>query len=638
MKDGKTPSADAGQPRQQEQAQEAVDDERNPPSKEKHKGPREKGLKIIFLSSDTGGGHRASSESLAKQFQIYFPGSTYEIIDVLADSCFPYNASIPAYKHLSQNPMQWKLVYEISNSRAHNFITDMHMAVMSEERIRKRILSLEPDAVVSVHPLMTNVPQIACRNISRQTGKRLPIYTVVTDLGSAHCTWFSRGCDKMYIASEQIRNLAQSRGKVKEQQIVMTGLPIRHDFAVEAEALGGRTTPEGQAYQKLMRQKLDIDSDRRVVLLMGGGEGVGSLASVAEALYIEFVLRGVDAAVLVVCGRNKVLKEELATKDWDGAVEECEERSRKRHTSQMKETCFSSTVVPMDLTSVVPERCFAPGVVETFEKLKHAPTKLILPLVTSNSNLEAYGIFSSSRSPVGSLPITPEDSSDEEIDEEKSLNCGDAVSQSIVIGDSDDFIFDVPPNTPKGKVDVIGLGFITNMAEYMVATDILVSKAGPGTIAEAASVGLPVMLTNYLPGQEEGNVSFVVDGQFGEYCDKPPLIAKTLADWLTNPEKLAEMSLAATACGKPMAAAEIAMDIGDQVLHIMDQNECASNISLVSSSDEEQQQKPLEPIKVQKHQNCVKECSREEETVRAEAANTIMNASSLLDLAALDSS
>jgi len=50
-----------------------------------------------------------------------------------------------------------------------------------------------------------------------------------------------------------------------------------------------------------------------------------------------------------------------------------------------------------------------------------------------------------------------------------------------------------------GNVDVVGLGFISNMAEYMVAADILVTKAGPGTIAEATSVGLPVMITRFVP-------------------------------------------------------------------------------------------------------------------------------------------
>ena len=57
----------------------------------------------------------------------------------------------------------------------------------------------------------------------------------------------------------------------------------------------------------------------------------------------------------------------------------------------------------------------------------------------------------------------------------------------------EDTASDEPP--VKGQVDVVPLGFITSMPEYMVAADVLVSKAGPGTIAEAASVGLPVMMT-----------------------------------------------------------------------------------------------------------------------------------------------
>ena len=42
-----------------------------------------KGLKVLFLSSDTGGGHRASAESLARQFQLLYPGSTYDLLDVV---------------------------------------------------------------------------------------------------------------------------------------------------------------------------------------------------------------------------------------------------------------------------------------------------------------------------------------------------------------------------------------------------------------------------------------------------------------------------------------------------------------------------------------------------------------------------
>lgn len=37
-------------------------------------------------------------------------------------------------------------------------------------------------------------------------------------------------------------------------------------------------------------------------------------------------------------------------------------------------------------------------------------------------------------------------------------------------------------------------GFVNNMAEYMVACDCIISKAGPGTIAEAMICGIPIVL------------------------------------------------------------------------------------------------------------------------------------------------
>ena len=49
----------------------------------------------------------------------------------------------------------------------------------------------------------------------------------------------------------------------------------------------------------------------------------------------------------------------------------------------------------------------------------------------------------------------------------------------------------------------------------MAASNLLVTKAGPGTIAEAMILGLPLVLSTFLPGQESGNVPFVVDGGFG---------------------------------------------------------------------------------------------------------------------------
>ena len=64
-------------------------------------------------------------------------------------------------------------------------------------------------------------------------------------------------------------------------------------------------------------------------------------------------------------------------------------------------------------------------------------------------------------------------------------------------------------------------GFEQRMPEMMQAATILVTKAGPSTIAEAANAGLPLVLYSCLPGQEEGNVEYVVTGGLGRWAPGP---------------------------------------------------------------------------------------------------------------------
>jgi len=124
-----------------------------------------------------------------------------------------------------------------------------------------------------------------------------------------------------------------------------------------------------------------------------------------------------------------------------------------------------------------------------------------------------------------------------------------------------------------GQVDVVGLGFVNDMAKYMVASDVLVTKAGPGTIAEAAALGLPMMLTSFLPGQEAGNVNIVLDGGFGDFCDEPWGIAEEVACWLRDEPLMDIMSEAASEVGCPDAASDIVLDIGATTHRMMEIDE-----------------------------------------------------------------
>jgi UDP-N-acetylglucosamine:LPS N-acetylglucosamine transferase len=162
---------------------------------------------------------------------------------------------------------------------------------------------------------------------------------------------------------------------------------------------------------------------------------------------------------------------------------------------------------------------------------------------------------------------------------EASVQVGNSIIEPVINLDNSAVALVESLEAKAGKVTVVGLGFVERMAEYMVAADILVSKAGPGTISEAAALSLPVLLTSFLPGQEEGNVNYVVDGGFGAYCpDSDPIgMSEELCMWLKDEAKMTVLSKAAHRFGAPYAARDIAKSIGESTLKWIELNDEQTN-------------------------------------------------------------
>ncbi len=71
-------------------------------------------------------------------------------------------------------------------------------------------------------------------------------------------------------------------------------------------------------------------------------------------------------------------------------------------------------------------------------------------------------------------------------------------------------------------------GFVQNMPEIMHASDVIITKAGPGTICEALACHLPILLSGYVPGQEEGNVDYVTSNEVGTLAMDPATLVDAL--------------------------------------------------------------------------------------------------------------
>lgn len=103
------------------------------------------------------------------------------------------------------------------------------------------------------------------------------------------------------------------------------------------------------------------------------------------------------------------------------------------------------------------------------------------------------------------------------------------------------------------------LGFVQTMPDLMRAADVVVTKAGPGTIAEALACELPIILTGAIPGQEVANIDYVVRNQVGRLAPTPAEVVEA-ARALCQPDSalLATMRANARRISRPRASFDIA--------------------------------------------------------------------------------
>ncbi len=84
------------------------------------------------------------------------------------------------------------------------------------------------------------------------------------------------------------------------------------------------------------------------------------------------------------------------------------------------------------------------------------------------------------------------------------------------------------------------LGFTDKIPEYFRAVDLLVTKAGPGTLAEADAAQLPVVVYDYVPGQERGNVDFVRHNGLGVIAlHGASTVVSAVRTLISTPDRLA---------------------------------------------------------------------------------------------------
>jgi processive 1,2-diacylglycerol beta-glucosyltransferase len=106
----------------------------------------------------------------------------------------------------------------------------------------------------------------------------------------------------------------------------------------------------------------------------------------------------------------------------------------------------------------------------------------------------------------------------------------------------------------QSTVSFTPIGFTTEMDELMTAANLFVGKPGGLTTSEVLAKGLPMVIINPIPGQEERNSDHLLEEGAALRSNNLPALAHKIDTLIDTPGKLARMSENARAMGKPAAA------------------------------------------------------------------------------------
>lgn len=120
----------------------------------------------------------------------------------------------------------------------------------------------------------------------------------------------------------------------------------------------------------------------------------------------------------------------------------------------------------------------------------------------------------------------------------------------------------------KSGFDAQVYTFYSNMAELYQKTDLVISRSGGGTLSEITALGLPAILiplpsaaeqhqhANAIPLAEAGAALLIPEKELGQQ------LALSIRTLVTNPNQLASMANQSRSLGKPRAAYDIALELG----------------------------------------------------------------------------
>lgn len=249
-------------------------------------------VRILVLTSSTGGGHDARAEAFAEWcFQLYRHDVDVRIEQMLENSSVINRTGVNIYNWIQRrSPWMHKIFYTVVealsflNRSSVTFGRHFYLQVLQEYR---------PHLVLSVHDCLNRGYFQLARDVLGEAQVRTATYCGEFSGGWGYSrNWIEPSVDLYFSRTPTARDYAVKKGIPAERALVRGYLmrPVAHLERISAQQRG--------AY---LEKRLGLRSDRFTVFLATGGNGANNHFALLPTL-----LRYADRCqAVVICGHNK---------------------------------------------------------------------------------------------------------------------------------------------------------------------------------------------------------------------------------------------------------------------------------------------------------------------------------------------
>ena len=249
--------------------------------------------KYIFFYLKTGGGHIAPARSVANYLAKYKNEETETLlIDGLEKSKKFARAIVEGGYRILQSKTKWifTIIYAVHKFKPVAYLSAWLVTINVIKLSESVILKEKPDKIVVFHFFLIN----PVYKVLKKHGLNIPVITVVTDPFTPHPLWFLRKNQNLIVFSEQLKNRCIQNG-MNGNLINVFPFILDEKFSIPPSA------EEVAEYKK----RLGFP-DGKVLLIMGGGDGIPNGISILKSL----LNNNAGYEIAIVCGRNRKMFEQ----------------------------------------------------------------------------------------------------------------------------------------------------------------------------------------------------------------------------------------------------------------------------------------------------------------------------------------